>query len=107
MVYRTKIRTDDGRIITRLRQETHATKAAAEARVAELNVHRHTHTTDPAEQRKRGRRSLADWLCRLAGVAAREGCEWPPQSAHEVSTRPGLGWLAVVRAKVRFHPRLG
>ena len=62
MVYRAKLRTDDGRMATRLRQETHATKAAAQARVAELNAHRHSHTTDPAEQRKRGQRSLADWL---------------------------------------------
>ena len=37
-------------------------KPAAQARVAELNAHRHSHTTDPAEQRKRGQRSLADWL---------------------------------------------
>ena len=61
VVYRAKVRTDDGRVVSRLRQETHATKAAAEARVAELNAHRHSHTTDPAEQRKRGQRSLADW----------------------------------------------
>ncbi len=61
VVYRAKVRTDDGRIVTRLRQETHATKAAAEARVAELNAHRHSHTTDPAERRKRGQRSVADW----------------------------------------------
>ena len=61
VVYRAKLRTDDGRVVTRLRQETHATKAAAEARVAELNAHRHSHTTDPAAQRKRGQRSLADW----------------------------------------------
>ena len=61
VVYRAKVRTDDGRMVSRLRQETHATKAAAEARVAELNAHRHSHTTDPAEQRKRGQRSLADW----------------------------------------------
>ena len=61
VVYRAKVRTDDGRVVSRLRQESHATKAAAEARVAELNAHRHSHTTDPAEQRKRGQRSLADW----------------------------------------------
>ena len=61
VVYRAKVRTDDGRVVSRLRQETHATKAAAQARVAELNAHRHSHTTDPAEQRKRGQRSLADW----------------------------------------------
>ena len=61
VVYRAKVRTDDGRVVSRLRQETHASKAAAEARVAELNAHRHSHTTDPAEQRKRGQRSLADW----------------------------------------------
>ena len=29
--------------------------------MAELNSHRHNHTTDPAEQRKRGQRSLTDW----------------------------------------------
>ena len=61
MVYRTKVHTDDGRVMTRLRQETHATKAAAEARVAELNSRRYNHTTDPAEQRRRGQRCLADW----------------------------------------------
>ena len=61
VVYRAKVRTDNGRVVARLRQETHATKAAAEARVAELNAHRQNHTTDPAEQRKRGQRSLADW----------------------------------------------
>jgi integrase len=61
VVYRAKERTDDGRIVTRLRQETHATRAAAEARVAELRAHRHHHTTDPAEQRRRGQRSLAEW----------------------------------------------
>ena len=46
VVYRAKVRTDDGRVVSRLRQESHATKAAAEARVAELNAHRHSHTTD-------------------------------------------------------------
>ena len=61
VVYRSKVRTDDGRVVSRLRQETHATKAAAEARVAELNAHRHSHTTDPAEQRRRGQRSVTDW----------------------------------------------
>lgn len=61
VVYRAKLRIDDGRVVSRLRQETHASEAAAEARVAELNAHRHGHTTDPAEQRKRGQRSLADW----------------------------------------------
>lgn len=61
VVYRAKVRTGDGRMVSRLRQETHASKAAAEARVAELNGHRHSHTTDPAEQRKRGQRSLAEW----------------------------------------------
>jgi len=36
VVYRAKVRTDDGRTVTRLRQETHPTKSAAEARAAEL-----------------------------------------------------------------------
>lgn len=31
------------------------------ARLAKLTAHRQSHTTDPAEQRKRGARSLADW----------------------------------------------
>jgi integrase len=61
VVYRAKARTDDGRVVSRLRQESHPTREAAETRVAELNAHRHSHTTDPAEQRKRGARSLADW----------------------------------------------
>jgi hypothetical protein len=26
-----------------------------------LNAHRHSHTTDPAEQRRRGQRSVAEW----------------------------------------------
>ena len=30
VVYRAKVRTDDGRVVSRLRQETHASKAAAE-----------------------------------------------------------------------------
>ena len=50
-----------GRVVSRLRQESHPTREAAETRVAELNAHRHSHTTDPAEQRKRRARSLADW----------------------------------------------
>lgn len=36
VVYRAKVRSDDGRVVSRLRQETHATKAAAEARVATI-----------------------------------------------------------------------
>jgi integrase len=73
VVYRAKVRTDDGRVVSRLRQESHATKAAAEARVAELNAHRHSHTTDPAEQRKRGQRRPRRLVGRLAGGAAGEG----------------------------------
>ena len=61
VVYRAKVRTNDGRIESKLRQESHPTREAAEARGAELNAHRQTHTTDPAEQRKRGARSMAEW----------------------------------------------
>jgi integrase len=42
VVYRAKVRTDDGRVVSRLRQEIHPTREAAEARVAELNSHKHT-----------------------------------------------------------------
>ena len=66
VVYRAKVRTDDGKIVTRLRQETHPTKAAAETRAAELNARKHRRAVDPAEQRARGNRTFdqwaADWL---------------------------------------------
>jgi hypothetical protein len=61
VVYRATVRTDNGSTVTRLRQETHDTKAAAEARMAELNSHRYNHTADPSEQCKLGQRSLRDW----------------------------------------------
>ncbi|UCZ61465.1 tyrosine-type recombinase/integrase [Mycolicibacterium phocaicum] len=61
VVYRAKVRTDDGRTVTRLRQETHPTKAAAEARAAELNARKHRRAVDPAEARKRGNRTFGEW----------------------------------------------
>lgn len=61
VVYRAKVRTDDGRTVTRLRQETHPTRAAAEARAAELNARKHRRAIDPAEQRARGNRSFDEW----------------------------------------------
>lgn len=61
MVYRAKVRTDDGRVVTRLRQETHPTKAAADARAAELNARKHRRAIDPSEARARGNRSFDDW----------------------------------------------
>ncbi|MDT5400050.1 MAG: hypothetical protein QOK33_3281 [Mycobacterium sp.] len=38
VVYQAKVRTDDGRTVTRLRQETHPTKTAAEAAIEQLAV---------------------------------------------------------------------
>lgn len=61
VVYRAKVRTEDGRIVTRLRQETQPTKAAAEARAAELNAKKHRRAIDPAEQRARGNRTFDEW----------------------------------------------
>lgn len=61
VVYRAKVRTDDGRVVTRLRQETHPTKAAADARAAELNARKHRRAIDPAEQPARGNRSFDQW----------------------------------------------
>ncbi len=61
VVYRAKVRTDDGRTVTRLRQETHPTKAAADARAAELNARKHRRAVDPAEARKRGNRTFGEW----------------------------------------------
>lgn len=61
VVYRAKVRTDDGRVVTRLRQETHPTKAAAEARAAELNARKHRRAIDPSEARARGNRTFDDW----------------------------------------------
>lgn len=61
VVYRAKVRTDDGRTVTKLRQETHPTKAAADARAAELNSRKHRRAVDPAEQRARGNRTFEDW----------------------------------------------
>lgn len=61
VVYRAKVRTDDGRIETKLRQETHPTKKAADARAAELNSRKHRRAVDPAEQRARGDRTFDQW----------------------------------------------
>ncbi|MDT5113017.1 MAG: hypothetical protein QOE20_4907 [Mycobacterium sp.] len=61
VVYRVKVRTEEGRTVTRLRQETHPTKAAAEARAAELNARKHRRPIDPAEQRARGNRTFDEW----------------------------------------------
>lgn len=61
VVYRVKVRTDDGLAVTRLRQETHPTKAAADARAAELNARKHRRAVDPAEARKRGNRTFGQW----------------------------------------------
>jgi hypothetical protein len=61
VIYRAKVRTEDGRTVTRLRQETHPTKSAAEAQAAELNARKHRRAIDPAEQRARGNRTFAEW----------------------------------------------
>jgi integrase len=61
VVYRAKVRTEDGRTVSRLRQETHPTKAAADARMAELNARKHRRAVDPAEQRARGNRTFDEW----------------------------------------------
>jgi integrase len=61
VVYRAKVRTDDGRTVTRLRQEAHPTKAAADARAAQLNSRKYRRAVDPSEVRKLGDRSPAEW----------------------------------------------
>jgi hypothetical protein len=61
VVYRAKVRADDSRTVTRLRQETHPTKVAADARAAELNARKHRPAIDPSEVRTLGDRSLAEW----------------------------------------------
>lgn len=61
VVYRARVRTDDGRVVTRLRQETHPSKQAADARAAELNARKHRRAVDPSEARKRSNRTFGEW----------------------------------------------
>jgi hypothetical protein len=84
VVYRAKVRTDDGRIETRLRQETHPTKAAADARAAELNARKHRRAVDPAEQRARGNRSFDEWG---RDLARQSGSRLARQSTDQGGTR--------------------
>ena len=95
VVYRAKVRTDDGRVVSRLRQETHATKAAAEARVAELNAHRHESHHRPGRTTQAGSTEPRRLVGRLAGIAAGEGRQRPTQSAHARRVRPIVGPLRV------------
>ena len=61
--------------------------------MAELNAHRHNHTTDPAEQRKRGQRSLADWSADWLASQRVKVVERPAQSAHARRVRSTAGLL--------------
>ena len=61
VVYRAKVRDKDGKVVTRLRQETHPTRKAADLRAAELNARKHRRAVDPAEQRARGNRTFDQW----------------------------------------------
>ena len=92
MVYRAKLRTDDGRMVTRLRQETHATKAAAQARVAELNAHHNArHRSGRAAQARPAKPR------RLAGVAVKvAGGQLKARTLHEYA--PGCSIATFCRS---------
>ncbi len=100
VVNRCRVRDKDGSVVMRLRQESHATREAAEARLTELNAAKHTHTTDPGEQRKQVvvSRAIDELLARKPHLASRRPTGEIGQGASPSATTVDLAAMLRQRA---------